>query len=306
MNTARQHIFTNLAALRRAATVAAVIERYKAQGQAVPPAILAEGQLNQATLDSAPPDVKAFVVQNFPRLKAEVVSEALRDDAGAEAEAELNHANSVIRDVTKDMAGRPKGLTLEMAAALRAGKRPVLKVNKLPTGEAADALVRRGTRHLTQDGKGLSEKEYRTRLEHLAEVGVTSPRYNALAERYFPGVNRRQLDKLVVNAVNDSVSIELRRRHEATLPDTHTMRGLHADEERRIDLLMAIGEEEPDFGNQTRDDNVRRIAEEEKDSTRGAVAQAILDAGGLDAIDIGPIREDASEEIVGFEESNDE
>jgi hypothetical protein len=295
------------AEIRQAALVATALERMREARQVPPPYLVAVAQANQAAFEQLPQHMKDVVTNHFYSVKQAIVNEVAQEQEQAESDAFFNQADQMMKDFTRDMAGRPNGLTMEQAGALQAGARPVLRINKMPRGKQADEIVRQGTAHLTADGRGLTEKQFESRLLHLAELGVHHPRYEATAREYFGDMPLRELDKLVVSAVNDSVGVELRRRAEKSKPDTVTMPKLSSESRRRLDVISAISEVESNdprsMFHEDRNAGIRTIAREEASSVRGAVAQAVLEAGGLDAIDYGrPDYEDTAE-VVDFDES---
>ena len=298
--------------IQRAAAVAIALEQARAARKPENPRLAMEASHNQSWFDQLPPHHKAEVTQQFMATKQQLIMVMAQEHAAAQMDADLDRADAAARDMTKGVAGRVNGLTAAQFAVMKAGDRPVLKVQKLPTGARADALVRVQTAHLTKNGQGLTEKQYEKRLLHLAEMGVHHPGYEATAKRYFgDAIPMRELNKLVVNAVNDAVGIELQRRNEAKRPDTVTLPELTPRERLRMDVMESVIEHHNESGTQgewtrTRDDNVRVMARDEKGTVRGAVAQAVLDAGGLDNVGLADeAREDSTDEMVSIVEGDD-
>ena len=230
-------------------------------------------------------------------------------------EIEMQHANAaqaktdnLVRELTKNFAGRPAGLTMEIAAALRAGDKVHVRTKKLPTGAAADARVQAHT--------GMNLKQYEKLLDAALEARNLyryndEAKYQQFIEKNFPGQSFKHVDRVVRGWAVEGAGLELQRRAQKDMPDTVTIRA-DADTQRRLAVIESIAEVEVNnprspFQKDQRD-RLHEIAAERNgrsDDLRASIAEAFL-ANGADSFDVevGPIRDHASDEIVGVEDDN--
>lgn len=298
--------FPTRAEIKRAAFLDAQITAMRARGTPIPPAIVRESQHAMATFRNLPPDEQMMVSRTFNADIAALVAGVHQEVEVREAQAEHTAADELLRDMTKGMVNRPQGLTMEMVGALRAGAQPKLRIHKLPTGAAADARVKQAT--------GLSLRAYEKVLDDLLVTRnmhrYTSPeKYEKELAAAFPGQNPKQADRIVRDWQQERVGLEMQRRNDKANPDSVTMRKPTDSELRRLDLIESIIEVEgnnpkSDFA-QSKSAWVEKVAVEEKDSLRGAIAAAFIthDAADLE-VELGTIRQEGTDEIIGEEYDN--
>ena len=313
MNTAVGYLspnFPDRAAIKRAARLDATITAMRSQNLPVPPNLVREAQHAMATFRNLPPHEQEMVSRTFNTDIATLVERTHVEVQEREAEAAQQRTDALTRDRTQGMAGRPQGLTLAQAAALRAGDRPKLRVNKLPTGRAADERVQAAT--------GMTLKQYEAKLDDLLVTRnmkfYSDPKaYEREVERAFPGQDFEAADALVRGWQTERVGLELRRRAEKDRPDSVTMRPLDPSEQRRLKIIEAAAKHEGSnpnsiFGKTQADRLVEIRNEGERDGKldlRASIADAFLKHGGSLEVDAGPIRTDSTDEIVDLVEDDD-
>ena len=293
--------------IKRAAFIDAQIAAMRSRNLPVPPNLVREAQHAMATFRNLPPHEQEMVSRVFNADIATLVERTHVEVQEREADAVQQRTDALTRELTQGMAGRPQGLTLAQAAALRAGDRPKLRVNKLPTGRAADERVQAAT--------GMTLAEYSKKLDDLLVTRnmkfYTDPKaYEREVEKAFPGQSFDAADALVKGWQNERVGLELRRRAEANTPDSVTMRKLDPNESRRMAIIEAAAKhsDADSIFAKTQTDRLKEIRSEgERDGkldVRAAIADAFLKHGGTLEVEAGPIRTDSTDEIIGLEDDD--
>jgi hypothetical protein len=308
MSVAFSRSFPHRDQIRRAARVKVIIGQMQAQGIPLPPALAREAQQYDSIYSSLSPFERDLVAQTFQGDVQNVIASHQQNVEEIRAADTQQRTDTLVRELTKNLAGRPEGMTAEIAAALRAGDKVHLRTRKLPTGAEADARVRAHT--------GQSLKQYESKLDAALEARNMTfynrpEEYAAFIAKNFPGQDFKQVDRVVRNWAVEGAGLELQRRAQKDAPNTMTVR---ADEEtqRRLALIESIAEVEA--GNPrspfaaSQRDRLVEISRERGDRTddlRASIAEAFL-ANGADGfeVDAGPIRDDASDEVVGVEDDN--
>jgi len=301
--------FPTRADIRRAAQLDSLVTHLRARNMPVPPSLVREAQHMMATFRNLEPHEQVMVGRTFNADLAAFAQEQQNEIEMQQANAAQAKTDNLVRELTKNFAGRPAGLTMEIAAALRAGDKVHVRTKKLPTGAAADARVQAHT--------GMNLKQYEKLLDAALEARNLyryndEAKYQQFIEKNFPGQSFKHVDRVVKNWAVEGAGLEIQRRAQKDTPDTVTIRA-DAETQRRLAVIESIAEVEVNnprspFQKDQRD-RLHEIAAERNgrsDDLRASIAEAFL-ANGADSFDVevGPIRDHASDEIVGVEDDND-
>lgn len=308
MSAALSDRFPTRSEIARAAQVEAMISTMRARNQPVPPGLVREAQHALATFNQLAPFEQDLVRRQFNADVAHVVESVHVEVETRQQDALRTKTDNLVRELTQGMAGRPGGLTLELAAALRAGDKVKVRTRKLPTGAEADARVQA---HTGMDLKTYEKKLDDALVERNRKFYDDPAAYQRYIARQFPGQDFRAVDRVVRTWAVEGAGLELQRRAQKDVPDTRTVRPLDASEQRRLAVIEAVAEHEagdprsPFHKDQT--DRLREIAAERHgdNDLRSDLAEAFLAHGGTFDVEVGPTRDDASDEIVSIEEDDD-
>ena len=288
----------------RAAQVSLLVERLRAQNKPVPGELLSELQHAWSTYQTLPAFEQQLASRAFEHAKLESV-EVLNAEVERQQQADqAQQVDTLVRELTQGLAGRSNGLTLGHAAALRAGGTVHLRAKKLPTGAEADARVRANT--------GMDLKSYEAKLDdalfmrNMHFYNNHAKYQHHIAEK-FPGHSFKDIDRIIRNWSTEAAGLELQRRAQKDAPDTVELRAQPGDEQR-LALIESIAEVEgsnrDSVFNRDKNESLRRMVNETApgiDNPRADIAAAVLSYGGLDAISVGEVREDATDEIVSVD-----
>lgn len=299
--------FPTRAEIRRAAQVYAYLRECELRGVQAPTEMIVEAEQHIARYRSLGPMERELCERTFNADVSDCAQAAQQWMQQQVAQDAADRADALTRELTRGMAGRGEGLTVAQAAALRAGDRPKLRVNKLPTGKAADARVRAAT--------GLTTKQYEelldeARVERNMHKYTNPARYEAYLAQHFPGHDPREVDRLLGNWLLESVGLEMRRRAERDQPDAVGLRGLTGEEARRLDVIESLAEHEGSdprsMFNRSGRARLEEIRDEHPGDIRSDLADAFLRHGADDLqVEVGVHHDRLTDDIVDIERDED-
>jgi hypothetical protein len=290
--------FPHRQTVRAIAQLGLQIEARRNAGLPVDANALRVHQAALAQFERLTPQEKWMVEQTYFGDRQEIAQQTNRQIEQQRAGAFQQQVDSLVRDLTPGIAGKPNGVNMQLASALRNYPAGVtVATRKLPTGAEADARVQRAT--------GMTQKQYEKKLDAAYEMRgklrYSDPAaWRAYVAEHFEGQSFEAVDRMVKGSFLESVGLELRRRAERDAPDTVKLRATPEDQ-RRLDLIEAIGEVEGSNSDSVfqrgQADRLAEIVSEGFDrqgnrregdtGLRADIARAMLDHGGTFEVNVG-------------------
>jgi hypothetical protein len=280
-----------------AARISLQVDQYRASGQPIPQGLLRINAALQARYERLPPFEQSLVARQYQADREQIAVLANRLDRDEAASAFAQQVDDTMRALTPGVAGKPNGVTMETASALRNYNAVEVKNRKLPTGAEADARVQRAT--------GLTSKQYAAKLDKALEVRDKAKNsdfgvWRDYVREHFPGESFGAVNKLVRDWALESVGLEMQRRAERDTPATTTLKATPEDL-RRLDIIEAVAEVEgsnrTSLAHKGHADRLVEIVNEGFDRAgnhregdaglRADIARAFLDHGGTFDINVG-------------------
>jgi hypothetical protein len=290
-------LFPHRSVIRDIAQLSLQIEARRNAGLPVDPSALRVQQAALAQFERLPPHEQYYANMTYQADRQAIASATNRAVTQARASEFQRQVDDTMRQLSPGLAGKPNGVPLALASALRNYSAVEVKSRKLPTGAEADARVRAAT--------GMTQAEYAKKLDRALEVRDKAKngdwqQWRDYVATHFPDQAFGDVNKLVRDWQLESVGLEMQRRAEASTPDTVTLRATPEDL-RRLDIIEAISEVEGSNSESVfRKGHADRLAEivsegfdragnprEGEAGLRADIARAMLDHGGTFEVNTG-------------------
>lgn len=290
--------------IRAAARATVLVEQARSRGAPVDPTMLRGLQMVESKYATLPANEQEMVRVTFFRDKEQVALEQHRAIEAQQEQQFANHVDHLSKTLTTGI-GRPQGMPMYMAAALRGDGRVKVRVNKQAHGPEADRIL--------QANFGLSKAQLFEKMDTLVAdrpkllYGARDKQaWRDHLEAAFPGVRHDHADEAVRSWPHYSLELELRERAEAKKPDTRTLK-MSDEDERRLDLVTAVANVESEDPNslflQEDGDRLVGIIEESQssghgDDLRASIAGAMLHHGSGFDVSGNPGHDDTTDEVL--------